>query len=130
MKEKLKFIAALAAAAVFTGCSHNPAVFTFGKQIRVGTIEYGDLSYLNGVAIVDISRENSEWEIEIDEEDGISIDPATNSVKGIKKIRRSIGRQMSGYLNDLAKKDPEAVEAVVKYLNGQKEETKPETKGE
>jgi len=99
------------------GCrrfSHNPAVFTFGKKISVGTAEYGELSYLDGIAIVDVSRENSSWSIEIDETTGITIDKDAGSLKGIKKITRTIGRQVTGYLVDLAETDAAAAESWCK----------------
>ena len=86
-------------------CSHNPAVFTIGKQVKLGTTEYGEISYINGIAIVDCSRENSSWEMEIDDNDGIQYDAKTGTVKGIRKIKRTIGRQVTGYLVDLAKVD-------------------------
>jgi hypothetical protein len=98
-----------------TGCSHNPAVMTIGRRFHIGTTEYGDMTYLNGFAIVDCSRENSEWEIEIDDTDGISFDPATKTLKGVKRIRRRIGKQVTGYLKDLGESNPEAVK---EYLKG------------
>lgn len=100
---------------VATGCSHNPAVMTIGRRIHIGTAEYGDLTYLNGFAIVDCSRENSEWEIEIDDTDGLSFDPTTKTLRGVKKIRRRIGKQVTGYLKDISENSPEA---VTEYLKG------------
>ena len=110
-----KILAMLALAGLLAGCSHNPAILTVGRQIRLGTAEYGDLTYLNGFAIIDCARENSEWEIEIDEEDGISFDVSSKTLKGVKKIRRRIGKQVTGYLKDISKNNPEA---VTEYLKG------------
>lgn len=101
--------------ALLTGCSHNPAILTVGRQIRLGTAEYGDLTYLNGFAIIDCARENSEWEIEIDENDGISFDVSSKTLKGVKRIRRRIGKQVTGYLKDISKNNPDA---VWEYLKG------------
>lgn len=98
----------------FVGCSHNAAIFTIGKQLKIGNAEYGEISYINGIAIVDLSRENSGWEMEIDEEDGLQYDSKTGTVKGVKKIKRNIGKQITGYLVDLAETDSKAVE---KYLS-------------
>jgi hypothetical protein len=109
-------LAALLMAGLLTGCSHSPAVFTFGKKIHIGTVEYGEISYLDGIAIVDVSRENSSWTIEINDETGITLDKASNSIKGIKKISRTIGRQVTGYLTDLAEVDPAAAE---EWLSGE-----------
>ncbi|MBQ7177661.1 MAG: hypothetical protein IJS08_09630 [Victivallales bacterium] len=118
-------IIAFAALIIFcAGCSHNPAVFTIGKQVKLGTTEYGEISYINGIAIVDCSRENSSWEMEIDDNDGIQYDQKTGTVKGIRKIRRTIGRQVTGYLVDLAKVDKYLAVEYVK--ENAKENTKEE----
>lgn len=129
---------------LMAGCSHNPAVFTIGEQIKVGTTEYGEISWLNGVAIIDCSRENSSWEMEVDETNGIQYDSKTGTVKGIRKIKRTIGPQVSGYLVDLAKRSPEVAQTWVnnvqpaplkkrkgqgnQNLNSAVEEKKPEEK--
>ena len=123
MKKTLLAIAAVAALA-FTGCSHNPAVFTIGEQIKVGTTEYGEISWLNGVAIIDCSRENSSWEMEVDETNGIQYDSKTGTVKGIRKIKRTIGSQCTGYLVDLAKTSPEVAQAWVESEKSRKTKKK------
>lgn len=111
--KKLLFGVCLACFLVFfCGCSHNAAIFGFGKVIKVGNVEMEAL-YVNGIAIIDYSRENSSWEIEIDDEDGLSYDSEAKVVKGIKKIKRTIGKQITGYLRDLAKVDPKAAEEYV-----------------
>ena len=109
---------------LFCGCSHNPAVFIIGKQLKLGTTEYGEISYINGIAIIDCSRENSSWEMEVDENDGIQYDQKTGTVKGIRKIKRTIGRQVTGYLVDLAKVDKHLAAEYVK------EQEKTNTHGE
>lgn len=106
-------------------CSHNPLTMVFGKQAKIGNLEYGELSYLNGLAIVDVSRENSSWTIEVDDEAGLSYDAETKTLKGIKKIERRIGKQVTGYLNELADKNADSVKYVVEYL---KEEPSKEDK--
>ena len=112
MKKRL-FGACLACSlAFFCGCSHNAAIFGFVKVIKVGNVEMEAL-YVNGIAIVDYSRENSSWEIEIDDEDGLSYDSEAKVVKGIKKIKRTIGKQITGYLVDLSKADRKAAEEYV-----------------
>ena len=95
------------------GCSHNAAVFGFGKVFKIGNMEY-ELLYVNGVGIIDYSRENSSWELEIDDEDGLSYDVSTHTIKGIKKVKRTIGTQITGYLVDLAKADAGAAEEYLK----------------
>ena len=142
MKKTLLAIAAVSALA-FTGCSHNPAMFAFGKKVSIGNTEYGELSYVDGIYILDVSRENSSWEMEIDDQGGIQYDAEHGTIKGVKKIRREIGPQVSGYLVDLAKKAPEVAQAWVeaekprktkkkgegnKNLNKVTDEQKPEAK--
>ena len=108
------------------GCSHNPAVFAFGKVARIGNVEYGELSYVNGIYILDVSRENSEWEIEIDDQDGLQYDAKSGVVKGVKKIKRKIGRQITGYLVDLAKKDKYLAGEYIKEPSRQSQAKKPD----
>ena len=115
MKKTLFVMFVVIGAVLFCSCSHNPAALVLGRQIKLGTAEYGDLTYLNGFSLVDCSRENSEWQIDINDSDGISFDPATQTLKGVKSIRRRIGKQVTGYLNDLAENSPEA---AIEYLKG------------
>jgi hypothetical protein len=95
--------------------SHNVSVIAFGKKAKIGSVEYGEILYLNGFSLVDCSRENSEWEIEIDDNAGLSFDAATKTLKGVKRIHRRIGKQVTGYLEDLSKNNPDAVR---EYLKG------------
>lgn len=113
MKRLFISIISLAAAAAMTGCSHNPMMMAFGKVAKIGNIEYGEISYINGVYILDVSRENSSWELEVNDETGIQVDAEAGAIKGIKKIKRTIGKQISGNLVDLAKVDTEAAESWV-----------------
>lgn len=102
-----------------TGCakiSHNMGGLGFGKVFEAGSPEYGRLLYVNGVFLLDISRENSEWEIAVDDEAGISFDSETKTLKGVKKIRRAIGHQATGYLNEIAGKDTDTAKKAVEYL--------------
>ena len=115
-------IVALGLALAGSGCthvSHNAAIFGFGKVAKAGNIEYGEVCYVNGVLVVDVSRENSSWEIEIDDEAGMSYDPDTKTLKGVKKIKRTIGHQATGYLNEIAGKDNDTARAAVEYLRGE-----------
>lgn len=118
MKHKLTWMkATLAAIAVMAlaGCSHNPGILTLGKQLKIGTTEYGELSYLNGFSLLDCARENSGWRIEINDNAGLSFDKTTNTLKGVKSITRVIGGQATGYLVDLAEASPDA--AMVYIVN-------------
>jgi hypothetical protein len=103
-------------AAVLVGCSHNPAIFTVGKRTNIG-FDPGQLaaniSWTDGLNIVDVPRENSSWELEVDESMGLAFDPATNSLSGVRKITRKTGVQVTGYLVDLAKYAPAAALAYI-----------------
>lgn len=122
----MKIIAMIIAAAVLlAGCSHNPAVFTLGKRTNVG-FDPGQLSanvsWTDGLNIVDVPRENSSFEIEVDEQTGLSFDPATNTVRGVRRITRRTGVQVTGYLVDLAKESPEA---ALEYIRSWKQAPEP-----
>jgi len=120
MKKLLFGVCLVCSLAFFCGCSHNAAILTFGKTFRIAGGEYGGLIYVNGISIVDVSRENSELELEIDDEAGISYNEDEKTLTGVKKIKFKVGKQVSGYLVDLAKVDPDA---ATEYL---KDEVAPE----
>lgn len=107
---------------LLAGCSHNSALLMMGKKGSIGVDPQTytvNAQYMDGLALGDVSRENSEWELTVDDDAGISYDSKTGSLKGVKKIRRKLGPQISGYLVDLAEKDSEAarkyMEAVKAY---------------
>ena len=115
MSKKICFLVVFSFfALMITGCSHNAGVITFGKTFRIGGGEYGGLLYVNGLSVIDVSRENSKMELEVDDEAGLAFDAATNTLRGIKKIKFQVGKQVSGYLVDLAGKDRKLAE---KYLD-------------
>lgn len=93
-----------------TGCSHNVGGFTIGTRTQAGIDPQNmtaNISHTDGLNVIDVSRENSEWEIEINDETGVTVDKKTGNIKGIKKIRRKVGPQVTGYLVDLVKESPE-----------------------
>lgn len=114
-KTLTKIALAVAIAIVMCGCSHNPGMMVIGKHLKIGTTEYGELSYLNGFSFLDCARENSGWRIEINDNAGLSFDKTTNTLKGVKSITRVIGGQATGYLVDLAEASPDA--AMVYIVN-------------
>ena len=106
------------------GCSHNVGGFTIGTRTQAGIDPQNmtaNISHTDGLNVIDVSRENSEWEIEIDDESGMTVDKKTGNIKGIKKIRRKVGPQVTGYLVDLAKQNPELAK---QYLLGIKDSGK------
>lgn len=103
------------------GCSHNVGGFTIGTRTQAGIDPQNmtaNISHTDGLNVIDVSRENSEWEIEINDETGVTVDKKTGNIKGIKKIRRKVGPQVTGYLVDLAKENPELAKWYLEYLSG------------
>lgn len=104
---------------LLTGCSHNTGAFTIGTRVNAGLDPQNataNLSYTDGLNVVDVSRENSSWDLEIDADNGMSVDTQNGSIKGVKRIRRDVGPQITGYLVDLAEKDPEMAKLYVESL--------------
>lgn len=104
-------IGAIAGMVAFAaGCSHNVGGFTIGTRTQAGIDPQNmtaNISHTDGLNVIDVCRENSEWEIEINDDTGVTVDKKTGNIKGIKKIRRKVGPQVSGYLVELAKESPE-----------------------
>jgi len=104
----------------FIGCSHNPAIFTVGKRTNIGfdpAQMAANVSWSDGLNVIDIPRENSSWEMEVDEGTGLSFDTATNTLRGVRKVTRKTGIQITGYLVDLAEKSPEAAVEYIKQAS-------------
>ena len=119
---KVKAVLAIWAIAVvalmLAGCSHNPALFTMGKRTNIGfdpASASANISWTDGLNIIDVPRENSSFSVEIDESTGVKYDPATGTIKGIKKITRKTGVQVTGYLVELAKSNPELAAVYLKH---------------
>lgn len=122
MKKCFIVAAAIFSLVILTGCGHNTGAFTIGTRLNAGFDPQNataNISYTDGLNVVDVSRENSSWDITIDADNGVSIDSKSGAVKGVKRLKREVGPQITGYLVDLATKDPEMakqyVEAVKNY---------------
>ena len=124
-------VLALILAALLFGCGHNTAALTIGTRANIGIDPENataNISYVDGMNLLDLSRENSGWVIETDAQLGITKDK-DGTIKGVRSIRRTIGPQITGYLVDLAKTNPdlakEYVEAMKYFWKSQcKEEAK------
>lgn len=124
-------VLALVIAALLFGCGHNTAALTIGTRANIGIDPEhatANISYVDGMNLLDLSRENSGWVVETDAQLGITKDK-DGTIKGVRSIRRTIGPQITGYLVDLAKTNPtlaqEYVEAMKYFWKSQcKEETK------
>ena len=107
----------LFSALLFYGCSHNTSSFTAGTRLNAGLdpqTATANFSYVDGLNVVDVSRENSSWDLEIDSENGVSIE--NGKVNGVKRIRREVGPQITGYLVDLIEKNPDLAADYVKAM--------------
>lgn len=120
--KKAILISAAALAVIAAGCGHNTGAFTIGTRVNAGLDPQNataNISYTDGLSVVDVSRENSSWEVQVDADNGVSYDAKTGAIKGVKRLRREIGPQITGRLVELAAKDPEMarmyIEAVRNY---------------
>ena len=120
--KKAIVISAAALAVIAAGCGHNTGAFTIGTRVNAGLDPQNataNISYTDGLSVVDVSRENSSWEVQVDADNGVSYDAKTGAIKGVKRLRREIGPQITGRLVELAAKDPEMarmyIEAVRNY---------------
>ena len=110
---------AMAALFLVTGCSHNTSAFTVGTRVNAGLDPQNataNISYVDGLNVVDVSRENSSWDLEIDSDNGVSVDTSSGTIKGVKRIRRDVGPQITGYLVDLAEKDIDMAKSYVEAV--------------
>ena len=101
------------------GCSHHTGAFTLGTRINAGLDPQNataNLSYTDGLNVVDVSRENASWDVEIDADNGVSVDDSTGTVKGVKRLRRDVGPQITGYLVDLFENSPEAAASYIETM--------------
>lgn len=118
---------------MLSGCSHNTGAFTIGTRVNLGIDPQNataNASYTDGLNVIDVSRENASWDIEVDADNGVSVDGSTGSIKGVKRLRREVGPQITGYLVDLADKNPEMAKAYVEAMKlywQYRLTTKPET---
>lgn len=106
-------------ALALSGCSHNTGAFTLGTRVNLGLDPQNataNASYTDGLNVIDVSRENASWSIEIDADNGVSVDTSTGNIKGVKRINREVGPQITGYLVDLAAKDPEMAKLYVESM--------------
>lgn len=119
MKKIIIALAVIAAALLLPGCSHNTGAFTLGTRINAGLDPQNataNLSYTDGLNVIDVSRENASWDIEIDADNGVSVDDSTGTVKGVKRLRRDVGPQITGYLVDLSENSPEAAASYIETM--------------
>lgn len=107
-----KLLVSLAACACMlaASCAHNGF---FVGQGRVLAINGSGLTYVNGIFASDMSRENTDTEVGIQDSDGIGNATGPSQLEGGFKIKRRIGKQITGYLVDFAEVAPDAAKEYV-----------------
>lgn len=119
MRKIIIALTVIAAALLLPGCSHNTGAFTLGTRINLGIDPQNataNASYTDGLNVIDVSRENASWDVEIDADNGVSVDDSTGTVKGVKRLRRDVGPQITGYLVDLSENSPEAAASYIETM--------------
>ena len=119
MKKLILFLSVCMSVFVLAGCSHNTGAFTLGTRVNLGFDPQNataNASYTDGLNVVDVSRENASWDIEIDADNGVSVDDNTGNIKGVKRLRRDVGPQITGYLVDLTAQNPEMAKLYVESM--------------
>lgn len=127
---KLAALVFTTALLAISGCSHQAASLTWGTRMTVGVDPQtfiANISYTDGFSLLDLARENSGWEIEVDSKTGLSFNKETNTLTGVKKVKRFIGPQMTGFLVDLSKENPEFTLEYIKAVQAYWEAVKSET---
>lgn len=102
---------------MLAGCSHNALVYHNGIYTNIGfspkTYDVG-VQYFSGELVSVGSRENSSVEITYKKDkDILDFKNAKSETAGIDKIKYTIGPQITGYLVDLVKENPDL---AAKYL--------------
>ena len=115
MKKFIVSTLAAVACLTLTSCGHNGLFIAKGK---VFSLNEAGFTYVNGTSVWDMSRENSSMVADFSDADGFATAPSDNQAKGQIRVSRAIGRQITGYLRDLAKVCPEA---ALEYLKSQPE---------
>ncbi|MGF0038474.1 hypothetical protein HF882_17895 [Victivallis vadensis] len=119
MKKLILFLSVCMSVFVLASCSHNTGAFTLGTRVNLGFDPQNataNASYTDGLNVVDVSRENASWDIEIDADNGVSVDDNTGNIKGVKRLRRDVGPQITGYLVDLTAQNPEMAKLYVESM--------------
>ena len=93
--------------------SHNANTVADGKGWRFGTPEF-NLLFVRGTVNTTIGRENVESVVETN--NGDSVSNPSGSFRGLTTARFRTGPQITGYLKDIAKEDPETVKAYINAM--------------
>lgn len=101
------------------GCGHNGMVYLNGTSAQLGynpeTNQVG-AGYLNGETLLVGSKENTNVEFDLEQEDGVDADGKKIVVNRIKRVKYSTGIQINGYMVDLAKESPDFAAKVMQLM--------------
>ena len=130
MKKNIIIALAIVTAFFLASCAHHAAFMGAGQKLSVGSPEYGQISYFDGVGAVSVGKENTRITISADSTVGISFDPSTNTLKGISEMSFETGPQVTGYIKDAPPETVKAYYSAVKayYQSRQPAATIPEEK--
>lgn len=95
--------------------SHNVHQVADGKVFRLGTPEF-NLLFVRGTVTTTIARENTEAVMETN--NGDAVGKPTGTFRGLTTVRFRTGPQMTGYLKDVAKRDPVTARKYVEQMPG------------
>ena len=98
---------------LLASCSHNGLLTVRGKYFGLNQTGF---TYANGLIVADMSRENTSVKVKAEDKDGLG---DSKDIASSIEVERTIGKQCTGYLVDLAKESPEAAEA---YISNQQQE--------
>ncbi len=102
---------------MLAGCGHNALVYRNGTYTNIGfspkNYDLG-VQYFSGESVSVGTRENSSVEITYKKDKNtLDFKNARSETSGIEKIKYTVGAQITGYLVDLVKENPEL---AAKYL--------------
>ena len=93
--------------------SHNINTIADGKVFRIGTPEF-NITFVRGTVVTTVARENTE--VSFKTNNGDSVTNPSGSFRGLTAARFRTGPQLTGFLRDIVKKDPETARAYVNVM--------------
>ncbi len=94
--------------------SHNVNTVADGKVFRIGTPKF-NITFVRGTLMINVGRENTEALFETN--NGDSVSNPSGAFRGLTTARFRTGPQISGYLRDIAKKDPKTAKAYINVMS-------------
>lgn len=109
-------VAIMVIAGILSSCSHNGFMLVDGTYFDITP---RGIHHASGTIFNDFSRENSSFTAKTSKKHGIAQGEASDSnLEDTIEVSRSVDKQVSGYLVDLAKESPDA---AIEYLKQKSE---------